>query len=414
MKRRRPVAFIAALAAAGAIVMAGTGCARERRLFDVVIEVTEAVALEGALDDGALSLSHQIVPDVGTPNGNDQLATAVRLELDPAATSLHVTLDALDGDLTLVGFGRSATFSVPAEGETLTAPLLLAPANAVGALTSLPPATGGDSCLADDGVGTVFIVGGSTSQQGAYAFDGAFDIVTITGADFPVGVGGPGCAARGGVVAVAGGCGGTVDDGAVHVLQQDGTRTTLPTDRIEVTCGAAAAPRSDGAVWLLDGDNSLHRVDGNGSTDVGAIGAGPHTGLEVTDDDALVVLVGGEAFYARDTVSNLGAVVALGRRGKDVLVLDDAGAVASVENAATRAVFDGVTFNDVRSFVVTDDDTFVSLRGDGRTIDVRFADGETRSVPTGGAATRLAALPGGTIVVGGADVDGLQAVALKR
>ena len=98
-----------------------------------------------------------------------------------------------------------------------------------------------------------------------------------------------------------------------------------------------------------------------------------------------------------------------------MLTLDDAGAVARIENATTRALFDGVAFDDVRSFVVTDDDTFVSLRSDGRTIDVRFADGETRTVSTTvTGATRLSALPGGTIVVGGADVDGLLAMALKR
>lgn len=410
-----PVAVVAGLVVASSLQ---PGCARERRLFDVVLDVAEAEALDGALDRDDVLVLHEVIPDVGDGNGGDGREQTIALDLDPTATratfTLTVALD--DASLTLLGFGRSLTTVLPPEGDTLTVPLLLVPANTVGALTALPPAGGGDGCVTDDGLGRAFIVGGSRSQQGVYLLDNdSIDVLTIAGAGYPAGVGGVGCGATDGVIAVAGGCSGDVDTTVVFRIERDGARQALPTAAIGQACGAAAAARRDGTVWLVDGDQSLHQVSSTGTRDLGTLATGDRTGFEVTADDAAVVLVDGDAFYAAAVVTNLGPHVALGRRGNDVLVLDRDGVISLVENATTRALFGGVAVADVRAFVVLTDDTVVSLRGDGGTIDVRLPDGTTRAIPTTApGSSRVAARPDGTIVVGGADIAGLLAMGLVR
>jgi hypothetical protein len=393
----------------------GSGCVFERRLFDVEIVAHEAESVDGALDvlDG---VTYSLIPDRGEENGTEATTTVIEFAPDPAATTLAVALDLFNADFTRFGGGRSGPVPLPDEGGVLEVPVLVAPAS-VDVLTSLPPAPGPDACVVDDGRGRVFIVGGSDATQQAYVFDDAFDLRSIGGGGFPAGVETPGCGATAGVVAVAGGCSANAATTFIEVIALDGTRTRLDTDRIGEPCGAAAAARHDGAVWLVDGDHSVHVVDDGGSRDVAAARAGTREGLEVTASDAVVFIVDGTLLYGSDDggVVSLGPAVALGRRGDEVLVLDPDGSVGAVENATVRAIPRVVVdVADVRHFVLLDDGTFVSLRRDGRTLDVRDADGGRRSLPTGVAGlTRVAALPGGTIVLGGADDAGLRAVSIR-
>jgi hypothetical protein len=300
----------------------------------------------------------------------------------------------------------------------IKAKVLVVPANEVGDLSILPPALGGDACVADDGLGHLFVTGGRTSTQGAYVLDDRFSVLGLQGG-FPTGVGGVGCAANAGVLAVTGGCIGNAE-ATVVLIEVDGGRRTVDVDAA-VRCGSAAAPRSDGQLWFVDGDNSVDLVSSSGV--VTAI-VGPRTGvrrgLEVTARDAVVFILDGALEYADTDLVTLGPATALGRRGTDVLVLDADGVVSSVENATTRPLADVATIGvtNVAHFVVTDDGTFVGLSVNGTTlhvVDSVDVGGGARTVSTTvNGATRLAVLPGGAIVIGGADVAGLQAAALPR
>jgi hypothetical protein len=395
--------------------LAGAGCVVERRLFDVEIVVHEAESLVGALDDDGLTFGYTLIPDRGDENGTDVGRAVIAFAPDPAATTLAVALDGFDADFARVAGGRSAALPLPDEGGVLEVPLLLAPA-AVDVLTSSPPAPGPDACVVDDGRGRVFVVGGSASTQQAYAFDDAFAVRSLGGADFPAGVAAPGCGATAGVVAVVGGCSDGFTSVFIEVITATGERSRLDTDDVDVACGAAAAPRRDGAVWLVDGDHSVHLVDSTGGREIGPTRTGVRRGLEVTANDAVVFIVDDTLLYGSDDggVVALGPATALGRRGDDVLVLDPDGGVGVVEAASVRSVRAGIDVDDVQHFVLLDDDTLVLLRRDGLTLDVHDADGVVRSLPTGVAGlTRVAALPGGTVVVGGADVAGLRAVSIR-
>lgn len=400
-----------------AVVGVGAGgCVFERRLFDVEVVAHEAESVAGALDvlDG---VTYSLIPDRGEENGNEATTPVVAFAPDPAATTLTVALDLFNADFTRFGGGRSGAVPLPDEGDLLVVPVLVAPAT-VDVLTSLPPAPGPDACVVDDGRGNVFIVGGSASTQQAYVFDDAFDLRSLGGGGYPAATSSPGCGTGAGRVAFTGGCSANAAATFIEVIAVDGTRSRLDTDRIDEACGAAAAPRSDGAVWLVDGDHSVHVVDAAGSRDVGASRAGTREGLEITVTDGIVFIVDGTVLYGSDEggVVSLGPGVALGRRGAEVLVLDTDGTIGVVEDASVRAVRGDidVDVDDVRHFVLLDDDTLVSLRRDGRTLDVRAADGAARSLATGAAGTtRVAALPGGTLVVGGGDVAGLRAVSIR-
>jgi hypothetical protein len=396
------------------VAVVGGGCVFERRLFDVEIVAHEAESVAGALDvlDG---VTYSLIPDRGEENGNEATTPVVAFAPDPAATSLTVALDLFNADFTRFGGGRSGAVALPDEGDLLVVPVLVAPAT-VDVLTSLPPPPGPDACVVDDGRGNVFIVGGSASTQQAYVFDDAFDVRSLGGGGFPAATASPGCGAGAGGVAVTGGCDAGAATAFVQVIALDGTRTRFDTNRIGQACGAAALPRSDGAVWLIDGDNSVHVVDDGGNREVGNPRTGTRDGLERTASDAVVFIVDGTLLYGSDDggVVSLGPALALGRRGDDVLVLDPDGTVGVVEDASLRAVRGDIDVDDVRHFVLLDDDTFVSLRRDGRTLDVRGPDGAARSLATGVAGmTRVAALPGGTIVVGGGDVAGLRTVSIR-
>jgi hypothetical protein len=237
---------------------------------------------------------------------------------------------------------------------------------------------------------------------------------------FPTGVGGAGCAANAGVLAVTGGCGANAE-ATVALIEVDGGRRTVAVDAT-VLCGSAAAPRSDGQLWFVDGDNSVDLVSSSGVVTDATVGprAGVRRGLEVTARDAVVFILDGELEYADTDLVTLGPATALGRRGTDVLVLDADGGVSSVENATTRPLSEVALIEDIdiAHFVVTDDGTFVGLSVDGTTlhvVDSVDAGGGARTLSTTvTGATRVALLPGGAIVIGGADVDGLQAVALPR
>jgi len=413
VRRSRPILRLCG-AVVGVVIGVG-GCVVERRLFDVDVVVHEAESVAGALDDEALTFNYTLIPDRGEENGTDVGRTVIAFAPDPAATTLAVGLDGFDADFARVAGGQSAALPLPDEGGVLEVPLLLAPA-AVDVLTSLPPAPGPDACVVDDGAGHVFIVGGSASTQQAYVFDDAFALRSLGGSGFPTGVGRPGCGATAGVVAVVGGCSGGASDGSIEVIAATGDTSRLATDDVDVACGAAAAARRDGAVWLVDGDHSVHVVDDTGGREIGAARPGERLGLEVTASDAIVFIVDGTLLYGSDDggVTTLGPAVALGRRGADVLVLDGDGGVGVVEDASVRALRAGIDVDDVLHFVLLDDDTFVSLRRDGEALDVRDPDGAARSLPTGAPGLRhIAALPGGTVVVGGADVAGLRAVSIR-
>jgi hypothetical protein len=405
--KRSSIALAVTSACSGVLVPA---CVFERRLFDVEIIAHEAESMVGALDvlDG---VNYTLIPDRGETNGNEATVPAVEFAPDPAATTLAVALDLFDGDFTRIGGGRSGPVPLPDEGGVLEVPVLVAPAS-VAVLTRLPPAPGPGACVVDDGRGRVFIVGGGRSNQQAYVFDDAFALRSLGGVDFPAGVASPGCGAA------AGGCSPNVDPTFIEVIALDGTQTRLETNRIDEPCGAAAAPRSDGAVWLIDGDLSVHIVRRGSASDVADARAGTLQGLEVTADDAVVFIVDGTLHYASSNggVRGLVPAVALGRRGDEVLVLETDNSVGVVENASVRTLRSGIDVDlaNVRHFVLLDDGIFVSLRSDGRTLDVRDANGGRRSVPTGVTGlTRIAALPGGTIVLGGADAAGLRAVSIR-
>jgi hypothetical protein len=398
-----------------------TGC--ERRLFDVELSIVEATAIGGLVDDGAVEIAHQTVGDVGEPNGSSDERS---FEFDADATRVHFEVRAFNVDedaATLVGFGRTGLFGVPEPGGVIAATVLLAPVNQVGALTTLPPATGGDACVADDGFGHVFVAGGRASSQGAYVLNDRFEIVGFAGG-FPTGVGGVGCAANAGVVAVTGGC--TAGASSTVVLfDPDGGRRIVNAVGTQ-PCGAVAAPRRDGQVWFMDGDNRLDLLSSSGgvTTPVVAARAGSRRGFEVTAADAAVFVIDDELAWVDTALVPLGPAIALGRRGADVLVLDDVGTVAVVDNATTRplagvATVAAAVVGDVAHFVVTDDGTFVGLSVDGTTLHIvdgsGVAGGGSRTLSTTVVgATRVSTLPGGTVVIGGADVDGLQTVAFDR
>jgi len=386
-----------------------SGC--ERRLFDVDLTIVEARTV--AQDFNDVTISHSTVGDVGDENGG---FNEKPFEFSDEATEVRFEVKYLDGDFSLVAFGRTRPFAVPDIGGVIPATVLMAPANEVGVLSTVPPALGGDACVADDGLGRVFLTGGSASSQ-AYVLDDRFDVLGLRGG-FPDGVGGVGCAANAGVVAVTGGC--TADAASTIVLiDLEGVQATIEPAALSEPCGAAAAPRSDGLVWLIDGDHRLTTVGNDGAVRANVAGprAGVRRGFEVTAADAVVFILDGELHYADTTLVPLGSAIALGRHGSDVLVLDDDGLVASIENATTRplAGVASIAEDDIAHFVVTDDGTFVGLSVDGTTLHVVGsvnAGGAVRTVSTTvTGATRVAALPGGTIVIGGANVAGLQTVA---
>jgi hypothetical protein len=179
-------------------------------------------------------------------------------------------------------------------------------------------------------------------------------------------------------------------------------------------CGAAAAPRADGDLWVIDGDNGVHIVDATGAVRASAsLGIGARGDLAVTPKDGLVAIVGTNIHYVRDEAADLGPAVALGRRGSEVLVLDATGVISVVEDATLVPQRTVAGRDDVRSFALLDDDTAVLLLDGGEDIVVFDGAGVTRTIGTGVVgASHIAALPGGTLVIAGHAGDGVQVLSL--
>jgi len=404
MKRLLPALLLPAL----------SSCQQD--LYTVELQLVLAEALAGSLADADVDVVHRTIDEAGTENGGSE--SPQRFSFPRSASvrfEVVLTRDDEDG-LALIGGGSSPLQSAPADGGSLAVPMLVAPVSAAGLLSQTPQALGGDACVADDGQGAVFLTGGSTSQQGAYVIDPTFNVRGLA-AGFPTGVGGVGCAAKGGVLAVAGSC---VPGVPVFIVRVDanGRREQVLVEGSPEACGAAAAPMSDGRFWLVDGDNIAHVVQANGArTFVGVVGAGSRGDIAITPKDGLVVIVGGAlAYITADTleVTNLGPAIAVGRHGVEVLVLDDDGVISAVEDATLVPVrADLGARAGVRSFVMLDDDTAVFLAGNGATVEAVASDGTARTLQTGATgATRVAALPGGTLVIAGHNGNGVQVLSL--
>lgn len=419
---RRVISLTTLVASAG-VVLGGTvgavGCARELRRFDLEVNLVEAESVEGTVDDANVDLLTRLFADGEEQNGGaDRELVLDTPTINDDTAVIRVEVEARDGDFTLVALGSSPTLPAPALGETLDVEILLAPAEP-DLLTSLPPSLGGDACMADDGVGGIFLVGGSASTQAGYFLEGTFPNGFAAG--FPLGVGGIGCGAAlidgETVVAAVGGCGPGQRATAVR-LTSSGQRDEVDAASIlgASLCGAAALPTIEPGFVIVTTDNAFHALNLNGSaSQITEPRAGQRRGLELTPSGNLVTIINDELVYVGDgRATDLGPAVALGRRGADVLVVDGDGVVSAVEDRTTRPV--GVTVDDVDviHFVVLDDDTFVGLGADGRTITVDGPAGtKTLSAKSGGH-TRVSALPGGAVVISGADANGMEVLAPPR
>lgn len=422
---RRVISLTTLVASAGVVVggsVGAVGCARELRRFDLDVSLVEAESVEGSVDDANIDLLTRLFADGEEQNGGAERELVLDTPtINDDTAAIRVEVEARDGDFNLVALGSSATVSAPALGETLDVEILLAPAEP-DLLTSLPPSLGGDACMADDGLGGVFLVGGSGASQSAYVLRDGIEVDGLPG-DFPQGVPSVGCGANRvngeAMVAAIGGCSGSARPVAV-TLTASGQRTTLDVaDLIDGNlCGAAALPRQDGRLWILSSRGEIFHVGEriSDATTVRTFLDDPQRqGLEVTAQDALVAILDGVLTYANDEQTiTLGTAVALGRRGADVLVLDGDGTVSVVEDSTTRSTGITVDVTTVIHFVVLDDDTFVGLGQDGRTITVDGPAGQKTFSAKSAGHTRVSALPGGAVVISGADADGIEVMAPPR
>jgi hypothetical protein len=279
--------------------------------------------------------------------------------------------------------------------------VLVAPLDAVLAVSDAPDDLGGDACVAADGAGNVFMVGGTDANEAGYVYDTTF-VLRSFGPGVLRGVAGLGCGAFQGAVAAVGGCSSAVRD--VQRIQVDGTATTFAVT-LDDPCGAMAAPAADGGVWVVDGDGSVTLRDvGNAEQFNDELGGEPQA-IEVTADGNLVVLSDGSARHvSREGVTPLSPASALGRRGDDVFILDGGDIKRVAEAEAPGRLRGGVPAAD--HFVVLSDDTVVGLRG--TTVTVVSVDGTTSTLTAPRAHTALVALPGDTVVLAGAAGDGFD------
>jgi hypothetical protein len=415
------------LSVIGAVVVAGSGCPREKRLFDAEITLFEAEAVSGVVDDGDVSILTRLFADGDEVNGGAEREQVIDVGVEGRPSVNDDTADVrfeiearADDFVTILALGSSAALPVPEVGETLAIDVLLAPP-APGLLTLTPLPLGGDACMADNGRGDIFLVGGALSTQGVYVLDETFFARGFS-SEFPTGVADVGCAAGvnedgEGVVAVVGGCS-LNGSGTMAVITAGGDRRDVDVSAIvDDNCGAAAAPRSDGRFWVVSADNAIHHVNRAGSAlSASAPRAGIRRGLEVTQKNGLVTIIDEVLVYAADDVTtDLGPAIALGRRGADVLVLDADGQISAVEDATTRPIGVEVAVSAFAHFVVLDDDTFVGLAADGASVTVVNSDGDARVEATvSGGHTRVSALVGGAVVISGSPAAGMEVMAAPR
>jgi len=366
MKAILSTELVAGLVAAVALA----GCVEKR--FDVELVVTRAEAVDGVLQ-------YNYFTDVDALDGSiaSGKSAVSGLAVDLAAETIVFEAEVLGST---PGFGRSAVLTIP-DGGTLQVPVLVAP-TVPGLISSTPEDLGGDACVAVDENGVVFMMGGSASTHSGSVFDDAFTVRNF-GTSYPTGVADPGCVAHAGKVAVVA----SLD--TVIVTDVAGNETVVDVNGLDTFAGAVAAPRSDGSFWLVDGDNDVFFVDTASGTSAIGTATGARNGVEVTANDSLVALIGGEVIYVDSTgLRSLGNAQALGRRLAQVFVIDGE-TLSVVANAATDVV--GSVDDVVDSFVVLGDDSVVGLSASrlvGAEAPRRY--------------TRIVGLPGDTVLLFGA------------
>jgi len=366
-------------------VVGAAGCVEQR--FDVELAVTRAEAL----GDGVLQYNYgtDVDPVDASAASGKAVANGLALALD--ATTIQFEAEVLGA---VVGFGRSPVLEIP-DGGTLVVPLLVAPTEAPGLVASRP-ANVDDACIAADDAGAFFFMGGTGSTRDGTVFDTAFKVREF-GAGAFANVASPTCAAHAGKVAV-------VDGATAVVFDVDGNSSTVDLDFIDVPAGAIAVPRSDDGLWVVDGDNDIFHVDANGVADPVATASGARTsGLEVTANDSLVMVAGGNLIYVDEVLLNLGPAQALGRRLKQVFVFDG-DTISVIENAATTVV-KSVSFPAMSSFGMLSDGRAVGLTAAGQFID---EDGSYS-----GRSQRAMVVLGGDVVLLGGSGNGFDGIAFR-
>lgn len=367
-------------------VGAAAGCVEKR--FDVDLQVTRAASVAGGIPQYNYSTDVDGL-DPAVASGKSR---AEGLVVSFAASTIQFEVDAAGGD----GFGRSGAIAIPDEVETLAVPVLLAKESSPGLVSSTPQDLGGDACVAVDENGVVFMMGGSASTHSGSVFDGTFTVRNF-GSSAPIGAANPGCAAHGGKVAVV------VDNNTVFVTDTAGNEVVVNINGLDTFVGAVAAPRRDGSLWLIDGDNDIFFVGVDGRVALVATAVGlQRRGIEVTGNDSLVTIIDEQLVYVDDSGPRLlGNARALGRRLGQVFVLDGE-TLSVIANAATDVV-GTVSIGAVDSFVVLSDDRVVGLTTAGALVgdDVDGFDAGRRH-------TRLVGLPGDTVLMVGADGAGFD------
>lgn len=410
----RRCSSLSRLAALPLLITAG-GC--RENLFDVVIEVKEAAVLKGALDD--LTVGFAYVSDVdedvdGTLDGDGKFErNATDLAFSEAATTIFVEVEARDPERfgNLLGFGRSATVPVP-EGDELKVLLLLAPAGVAGRVSNIPEDLGTDACAASDSDGTLYFTGGRKALQPAYVYDASLEAISFAGNGLLQEVGGVGCAAAFGQVAAVGGCTGPASAEVALYTREGELREIDATGFTGPLCGAAAAPRDDGQVWVVSSDNRVSIVGAGGGEEVAGPHAGTRRGLEVTADQGLVLLVDSLFYFDADGREDaLNAGQALGRFGSEVAVLQS-GSIFTVQNGGALKVQRGdVDVPNITQFVMLSDQRVVAVLDDGGVV-VVAKDGTVDVVEGARPSSRVAAIAGDTILLAPLDGVGLDGVAL--
>lgn len=367
------------------------GCTEEVKRFDVDLQVTRAADVRG----GTLQYSYLDSLGIGDGSGVSQVQ-GLNVGID--ATSVQFTVETVGGD---PGLGRSGVLPI-VDNETLTVHVLVAPLDEVGLISDVPQDLGGDACVAADGAGNIFMVGGTDANEAGYVYDTTFALRSF-GPGVLKGVAGLGCGAFQGAVAAVGGCN-NPSVREVQLIQVDGNVTTFPVD-LQDSCGAMAAPAEDGGVWVVDGDGTVTLYDADNTPQyTDDLGAAPQA-IEVTAEGNLVVLSGGSARHlSRQTaITTLSPGSALGRRGEVVFILDGTDIKYVVEAEAPIRLRGKVPAFD--HFVVLSDDTVVGLNG--TVVSVVAVDGSTSTL-TARAHTAIVGLPGDTVVLAGAAGDGFD------
>lgn len=376
------------------LVMAG--CTEEVKRFDANLIITRA----DAVADGVIQYSYVDNLGIGDGSGVKQVQ-GLRVGID--ATSIQFTVETVGA--ATPGLGRSAMLPI-VDGQTLDVHVLLAPLNTIGQIQDTPKNLGGDACIAADGEGNLFMLGGSEADEAGYIYTNTLALRSF-GPGVLKGVSGLGCAAFNGAVAAVGGCNTSVD--AVQLIQGDGTLTEFQVD-LQDACGALAAPTTDGGVWVVDGTGAVTLHDAEKNIVFNADVDGEPEALEVTPSGNLVVLAGGSARHVSpDGVKRLSPATALARRGNDLFILDQDEVKRLNEAKAPESLGRGIPVGS--RFTVLSDDTVVALVG--TTVTVVKPDNTTSTLQAEREHTTIVTLPGDTVLLLGALADGFDGFSLR-